>query len=205
MQALIDFLLRNLRALWPIEAVDEWQRAILVRGGLIVRELEPGLRWRWPFLDRVVTWPASEVVLDLGTSTITTADGITAALSGNLSYQLVDMAKAWRRRAPRSTAMHPKPTPPSWTDIETELAANVAALGIEPGAVQPPLKVRLFDHMVAFCREYRRPPEASESARALGVAEPTIIKVRHQLFQEGKLLRTARKGIYVPRVVSAPG
>lgn len=38
MQALIDFLIRNLMALWPLARVNEWNRAILVRLGKIRRE-----------------------------------------------------------------------------------------------------------------------------------------------------------------------
>jgi regulator of protease activity HflC (stomatin/prohibitin superfamily) len=96
MQALIDFLIRNLLALWPIACVDEWQRAMMVRNGRIHRSLAPGLHWRWLFVERVIQWPASEVVLSLATASITTADGRAIAVDANLGYRLVDIAKNWR-------------------------------------------------------------------------------------------------------------
>jgi regulator of protease activity HflC (stomatin/prohibitin superfamily) len=95
-QALIEFLLRQLKAFWPLAVVPEWQRAIRVRRGLIVGEVGPGLRWRWIFLEEIRTWPRSEVAIDLGTAAVTTTDGQSVAISANLGYLLVDMALCWR-------------------------------------------------------------------------------------------------------------
>jgi regulator of protease activity HflC (stomatin/prohibitin superfamily) len=95
MQALIDFLVRNLMALWPIARINEWQTGFTVRCGLIHRELTPGLHWRWPFLEEVRRWPATEITVDLPVGAVTTTDGYAAAISANLSYRLVSMRTNW--------------------------------------------------------------------------------------------------------------
>lgn len=96
MQALIDFIIRNLLAVWPIVQVDEWQAGMMVRKGRIHRPLGPGLHWRWLFIEKRIQWPRSEVVISLPTSSITTADGKAIALDANIGYRLVDIIRCWR-------------------------------------------------------------------------------------------------------------
>lgn len=95
MQALIDFIVRNLLALWPIARVYDWQQAMIVRGGRIRRELSPGLHWRWLFLEEVKVWPSTECVVDLKTGAITTIDDVAVVLSANVGYRLESIRKAW--------------------------------------------------------------------------------------------------------------
>lgn len=65
---------------------------MLVRGGLIVRPLGPGLHWRWLFVDEVKTWPGNEVSLDLASGAVTTSDGRTITVSANCRYRVLDLA-----------------------------------------------------------------------------------------------------------------
>lgn len=96
MQALVDLIVRNLMALWPIALVREWEIGILVRRGRIVRVLRCGLHWRWPFFDEVKTWPGNEVCLDLASGSVTTSDERCITVSANCRYIVEDPAKAWR-------------------------------------------------------------------------------------------------------------
>jgi len=96
MQALIDFIIRNLLALWPIAQVDEWKCAMMVRNGKIHRPLPPGLHWRWWFIEKKIDYPKTEVVLSLATCSITTSDGKAIAVDANLGYRLVDLATNYR-------------------------------------------------------------------------------------------------------------
>lgn len=95
MQALIDFLVRNALKFWPLARVYSWQQGLLVRAGLIVRECPPGLSWRWPFLDEVLTWPSTEQSYDLETAAITTTDGEAVALSANLALRLTSIRQLY--------------------------------------------------------------------------------------------------------------
>jgi hypothetical protein len=91
MQELVKFLLDRLLALWPVARINDWQLALLVRGGKVLRELAPGLRLRVPLLDEVKTYPATEVSLDLEASTVETADGAAYTISANVSYRMVSI------------------------------------------------------------------------------------------------------------------
>lgn len=95
MQALIDFVVRNLLQFWPVARVYAWQQGLRVRGGRIREELGPGLHWRVPFLDEVQTWPATEQAYDLETAAVTTADGVEIAISANLALQLTSIRQLY--------------------------------------------------------------------------------------------------------------
>lgn len=97
MQAFLDFVIRNLLALWPIARVYEWQLGMIVRGGKIQRELAPGLHWRWWFFDEVKTWPRTDIGLDLATGNITTCDGVPVSVSANMTYRMTSIATNYRR------------------------------------------------------------------------------------------------------------
>lgn len=96
MQALIDFIVKNLLALWPVTRVDEWEHGLVVRGGRIQRTLGGGLHWRWPFFDVVKKWPANIIALDLLTAAVTTRDGKPVSVSANLCYQVTSISLMWR-------------------------------------------------------------------------------------------------------------
>ena len=96
MQALIDFIIKNLLAIWPIVRIDEWEMGLVLRGGRITREIGPGLHWRIIFVDLVRKWPANEVALDLETGSIVTVDGKAVSVSANISYRMVSIAKMFR-------------------------------------------------------------------------------------------------------------
>src|SRR3954465_3240150 len=96
MQYLIDFIMRNLLQLWPIARVYEWEQGMIVRRGRIQRVLSPGLHWRWWLVDEKRVWPSTEVVITLPTGAVTTADGESIAIDGNVGYVLVEMLKSYR-------------------------------------------------------------------------------------------------------------
>jgi regulator of protease activity HflC (stomatin/prohibitin superfamily) len=95
MQALIDFIIRNLLQLWPIARVYSWQQGMRVRRGVIREELGPGLHWRWWFIDEVNTWPATQQALDLATASITTTDGVAVSISANVAYRMISIRLMW--------------------------------------------------------------------------------------------------------------
>lgn len=95
MQALIDFIIRNLLQLWPIARVYSWQQGLRVRRGVIREELAPGLHWRWWFIDEVKLWAATSIGLDLATASITTTDGVAVSISANVAYRMTSIRQMW--------------------------------------------------------------------------------------------------------------
>jgi regulator of protease activity HflC (stomatin/prohibitin superfamily) len=95
MQALVDFLIRNLARMWPVRRVNPWNGAMLVRGGKMRGALEPGLHWCWPFLDEVFLVISTEQAIDLPAGTAITTDGVSFAYSANLTYKVTDAPRNW--------------------------------------------------------------------------------------------------------------
>lgn len=90
MQALVDFIVRNLLQLWPIALVLEWEVAVMMRNGRIHRRLGTGLHWRWLFIEECKKWPGQEIVIDLPIGSCASADGRTLTVSANLGYKVTD-------------------------------------------------------------------------------------------------------------------
>lgn len=96
MQALIDFLIGNILALWPIARVYSWQQGVLIRNGILRGEVGPGLHWRWWFVDEYYCVSIAEQTIDLRVGTITTRDGVCAAISANITYRIRSVRMLWQ-------------------------------------------------------------------------------------------------------------
>jgi regulator of protease activity HflC (stomatin/prohibitin superfamily) len=94
-QALIDFIIRNLMALWPIARVDAWENGVIVRNGRIIRTLKPGIHWRWWFIEQVKTAWSTELTIDLPNASIMTTDGESIIVSANIAYIIESIEKLW--------------------------------------------------------------------------------------------------------------
>lgn len=97
MNALFEWIFKQISALWPLTIVEEWRCAFLLRNGIIIKDLTPGLHWRWLFIEKIITFPKSECGLDLGTSAIITRDGKSVVISANLGYRVTDLALNYRK------------------------------------------------------------------------------------------------------------
>ena len=95
MQALIDFIIRNLVAIQPWCRIDAWNTAVRVRWGILKEELTPGFHWRIPFIDEIRTYPRTECVADLKTAAITTKDGESVVVSGNVGFRCLSIRQMW--------------------------------------------------------------------------------------------------------------
>ena len=166
MQALINFIIANLKAIWPISRVYSWHRGLLIRGGIIKRELDPGLHCRWPILDEVYTANCAEQTIDLPTAAVTTSCGRSVAVSANIAYRIFSPKSLWQKvsNIERSVTnltlgfLASECTKRSWDDlthrrddVQSELAAHMSKQ-LEPWGVEI-TRVYLTDLVEA--RHYR--------------------------------------------------
>ena len=87
---------------WPIKLIHTWERGALVRLGIVIRQLEPGLHVRWPIIEQVFIEDASIDVVDTVYQTVSSADGEDVTFSLSLTYRLADVAVMYRTvRDPR--------------------------------------------------------------------------------------------------------
>jgi regulator of protease activity HflC (stomatin/prohibitin superfamily) len=78
-------------ALWPIARVDTWEQGVVLRNGRIIRKLQPGIHWRWWFIEEVRTAWRTELTVDLPNASVTTTDGTSIIVSANIAYKIIDM------------------------------------------------------------------------------------------------------------------
>ncbi|MFL5481151.1 MAG: SPFH domain-containing protein [Gemmatimonadaceae bacterium] len=139
MQALINFIIANLKAIWPISRVYGWQQGLLLRGGQLRRELKPGLHMRWPVLEEVYTAYSTEQTIDLPTAAVTTSDGKSIAVSANIAYRVLSIQTLWAAVSNINQSvtnmaigyLATECTKRSWTDLterRDEVQAELAAL-----------------------------------------------------------------------------
>lgn len=102
--------------------------------------------------------------------------------------------------------MKPKPIPPAQADIDADLAASVAALGLAP-EVAKPHKQTSQDRVLAAYRatiaELGRPVTTVDVGRRMGICNARVAVVASQLVDVGRMVRAtdAKTGrvVYFPR------
>ena len=90
---LIDFLLNLKDELIPVRIINEWEGGIQMRGGKFLREVEPGIRFKFPFIDHIWTAYTVAQTVDLSPQTLTTKDGKNIVLKGIIRYKVSDCKK----------------------------------------------------------------------------------------------------------------
>jgi regulator of protease activity HflC (stomatin/prohibitin superfamily) len=105
MQALIDFIINNLKALWPIFIIAEWETAFVTRKGKVHRIISSGLHWKWLFIEKVYRAWSTEINVDLDNATILSSDNKPVIISGNLGYTIHDLPKLWQTLSDSSTTI----------------------------------------------------------------------------------------------------
>lgn len=91
LQALIDFIVANLRACWPFRVVFAWGRGVVYRFGKDIKDVGPGIHWVWPFMEEISVESVVERVVDLVAQSITTKDGKTVTVSVNVAFTVNDI------------------------------------------------------------------------------------------------------------------
>lgn len=95
MNTLISLLTRffQLFVWWVV--VEPWERALRVRLGSKTIELQPGFHWKIPYVDAIYRQSVRLRCSKLEVQTLTTSDGKTVTLSGNVSYCIEDVSKLY--------------------------------------------------------------------------------------------------------------
>jgi hypothetical protein len=79
---------------WTI--VAPWEQAIRVRAGKHITVLYAGLHLKIPHLDTIYTQATRTRTVDIGTQTLTTADGHPVTIAGNVKYKIVDLLRLYQ-------------------------------------------------------------------------------------------------------------
>ena len=91
LEKLIDFLLGLLDDLMPVVVIPHYDRGVRLRLGKPRGVLEPGLHFKLPFLDTILSHMVKATTLNLSEQTITTKDGQSIVIRSVIKYEVSDV------------------------------------------------------------------------------------------------------------------
>jgi regulator of protease activity HflC (stomatin/prohibitin superfamily) len=87
-EKLIDLLTACWQRLCPLEIIEAYNRGVVLRFGRYHRTIEPGLHWKWPIVEDVVSVLACITTLPLSPQTLTTRDDVGVVVAAVVKYEI---------------------------------------------------------------------------------------------------------------------
>lgn len=95
MEAFLLFVWKFILEIWPLTVINKWELGLRVRAGKWLKELKPGVRVSLPFIDVILTEPATLQTVNLTDQTVITLDGINTSVGGVIYYYVRSLKKLW--------------------------------------------------------------------------------------------------------------
>lgn len=89
---LLDFVARCWEHLVPCEIVKVYEGGAVLRFGCLNRTVGPGLAWKYPVIEDIITVNTVLTTLRLPPQTLTTADGNSVVMAAIIKYRVEDVA-----------------------------------------------------------------------------------------------------------------
>jgi regulator of protease activity HflC (stomatin/prohibitin superfamily) len=77
-----------------IRVIREWERGILLRLGRLDHIKEPGIRFVWPVIDKIIMIDTRVITMDVPKQEIITRDNVSVMVDAVVFFQVVDAGKA---------------------------------------------------------------------------------------------------------------
>lgn len=90
---LIELILHFINEILPFKIIDQWEKGVHLRFGKFKRIVDPGLRWKFPFFEHIITTPVITQTVNLTSQTVTSNDKRTIVLNSIVRYHIVDVEK----------------------------------------------------------------------------------------------------------------
>lgn len=90
---LIDVIVTFIHDFLPIKIVDQWEAGVHLRYGKFKNVVSPGLIWKLPFFDQVITTPVITQTVNLSPQTLTTLDEKSIVLTSIVRYHIFDVKR----------------------------------------------------------------------------------------------------------------
>ncbi len=88
---LIDFILNLINEFFPIQIISQYEQGVRLRFGKLVGKCDPGLHFKIPFADQIMTHYAKDDTILLPSQKLTTKDGKTVSVRGVALYHIDDI------------------------------------------------------------------------------------------------------------------
>lgn len=90
---LVDVFVTFIHEVMPFSIVAEWEKGVHLRFGKFIKVVEPGLNWKVPFFDQILSTPVITQTVNLSPQTVTSEDEKNIVLSSIVRYQIYDVKK----------------------------------------------------------------------------------------------------------------
>lgn len=90
---LIDLIVTFIHDILPFKIVDQWEQGVHLRTGKFLKVVYPGLNWKIPFFDQILTTPVITQTVNLKPQTVTSLDEKSVVLTSIVRYHIVDVQK----------------------------------------------------------------------------------------------------------------
>lgn len=88
---LIDFVLQILDDLYPFVVIKHYEEGVRLRLGKAKGKLEPGIHWKVPFADTILTHMIKTTTMGLYEQTLTTRDWQDVVVKATVKYEVNDV------------------------------------------------------------------------------------------------------------------
>lgn len=85
-EKLFDIIIHFLNDIMPFKVVNQWEKGILLRLGRFKRTVNPGLNFKIPFIDQIMSEPVITQTVNLKSQTVTSLDQKCIVLSSIVRY-----------------------------------------------------------------------------------------------------------------------
>jgi regulator of protease activity HflC (stomatin/prohibitin superfamily) len=89
----IELVVTFIHDIIPWKIVDQWEAGVHLRTGKFYRSVSPGLNWKIPFFDQIITTPVITQTVNLSPQTVTSVDEKSVVLSSIVRYNIHDVEK----------------------------------------------------------------------------------------------------------------
>lgn len=90
---LIDLIVTFINDILPWKIVDQWEEGVHLSTGKFKRVVKPGLNFKIPFFDQIITTPVITQTVNLKPQTVTSEDDKSVVLSSIVRYHIHDVEK----------------------------------------------------------------------------------------------------------------
>ena len=85
---LIDLMVTFIHDILPFKIVDQWEKGVHLRFGVCIKTVEPGLNWKIPFFDQILSTAVITQTVNLSPQTVTSLDDRSVVLSSIVRYHI---------------------------------------------------------------------------------------------------------------------
>jgi regulator of protease activity HflC (stomatin/prohibitin superfamily) len=90
---LIDLIVTFIHDILPFKIVDQWEEGVHLRFGKFSKVVKPGMVYKIPFFDQIITTPVITQTVNLTAQTVTSLDEKSVVLNSIVRYHIVDVEK----------------------------------------------------------------------------------------------------------------